>query len=479
MSLQFQALGTGRHDGLGRVRLRPPVSERPKDTTMAKPERSSRPQQQQQTQLQTPRYLALCARPMEPLVAAELAALPEVSDIEIGEGVVAFSGPRAALYRANLHLRCATRVLQQLTDFACDGGDDLYAAARDLPWEEFVRANGTLAVSAHGLGPGIDNSMFAALRVKDAACDRFRDRYGVRPDVDVNSPQLRINVQLYQVETGRGTTEARCSLSLDTSDPPLYQRGYRQSAGAAPLKETLAAALVAHTGYPQLHNKAADVAEHAPPGQDSLEPAPAASPPALVAPARPSAAGAPMFPSVVDLCCGSGTLLIEAGLQALNIAPGIARRFGFMTWRDFDPSLWQRLRREAESQRRSTSGPFLYGSDIDSRVLTLARKNLEAAGLATHFRLQRTDLRDAAPPSGPPGIVLCNPPYGERMGAETDLVALYRTLGDTLKRRFAGYTAYVYTANMALSRQIGLRSSARHILYNGNLEGRLLRFDLY
>ena len=224
-------------------------------------------------------------------VAAELRALPEVTGVEVGSGQVSFAGPPAALYRANLHLRCASRVLQLLGDFAYAGADELYEAARGIAWEEFLSPEATMAVSARGLGPGIDNSMYAALRVKDAVCDRFRARFGARPDVDVQQPMVRINVQLYSGPTA----EARCALSLDSSDPPLHHRGYRHSGGEAPLKETLAAAILAHTGYPDRCSDAAAA----------------------------GAASAPELPPLVDLCCGSGTLLCEGGLRALRVAPGL------------------------------------------------------------------------------------------------------------------------------------------------------------
>jgi putative N6-adenine-specific DNA methylase len=261
------------------------------------------------------------------MVAAELRALPDVTDVEIGAGVVAFAGPRSALYQANLQLRTASRVLLRLADAPCRGPDDLYAAAYALPWEDFLRPEGTLAVAAHGMGPGISNSMFAALRVKDAVVDRFRARFGVRPNIDVEQPDIRINVQLYQGCDARGRTEPRCVLSLDSSDPPLHQRGYRRAATAAPMKETLAAAIISTA----LSRSRSDET-----GSDEI------------------------FP-IVDLCCGSGTLLIEAGLHALRRAPGLRRLFGCMRWRDFDRLLWQRLVRESQRAERSpaTATPFL------------------------------------------------------------------------------------------------------------------------
>jgi 23S rRNA G2445 N2-methylase RlmL len=434
-------------------------------------------------------------------VAAELRALPEVTDVQEGPGAVSFAGPLAALYRANLHLRCASRVVQLLSDTPCAGADDLYAAARALPWEDFMPPDGTLAVSARGLLPGIDNSMFAALRVKDAVCDRFRDRFGVRPGVDVRQPMMRINVQLYDARETRNTgshgregrhqqIEPRCALSLDSSDPALHQRGYRQGGGDAPLKETLAAAIIALSGYPELGPGLDSAAARASHGEDAGSQGEGAASHAVDPTSHgadfvsraadfASRAAAGELPPLVDLCCGSGTLLCEGGLRALGIAPGLSRQFGFMSWRDFDAGLWQRLKKEAQEQQRSATGPFLFGADLDGRALQTAQRGLEAAGLMKYARLACGDLRDAEPPPGPGGIVICNPPYGERLGHEAELVELYRGLGDTLKRRFVGYTAYVFTANLALGRQIGLRPSARHVLYNANLEGRLLQFKLY
>ncbi len=394
-------------------------------------------------------YTALCARPTEALVAAELRALPEVFQVTIAPGAVHFSGPLAALYRANLHLRCASRVLRRLSDVPCRGPEDLYAAAYALPWEEFLVPNGTLAVSAHGSGPGLANSMFAGLRVKDAVVDRFRAHYGLRPDVDVDAPALRINVQLYEGPDERGRMGPRLALGIDSSDPPLHQRGYRRAATAAPLKETLAAAIVSTAlarGY-------------------CGDPA------------------ATSLPPIVDLTCGSGTLLIEAGLLALHQAPGLRRRFGFMRWRNFDAALWQRLKREAQRQEVPSVArkPFLYGVDLDRHAVCIARGNAEAAGLGTLANIRVGDLREAVAPAGPPGVVVCNPPYGERLlhGRSDDLIGLYGALGETLKQRFAGYTAFVFTANLGLISPIGLRPRARHILYNGNLEGRLLELPLY
>ncbi|HMU38403.1 MAG TPA: THUMP domain-containing protein [Pseudomonadota bacterium] len=404
---------------------------------------------------QRPRYLALCPRNTESLVAAELLALPGVSDVELWSSAVSFSGDLAALYRANLNLRCASRVLRVLGDSRCDHPDDLYEAVRALPWEEFLSPKGTLAVNANGETKALTNTMFTAQKTKDAVVDRFRDRLGRRPSVETQRPNLRINVQLYQKQG-----EPRVLVAADSSDPPLHQRGYREQAGPAPLKENLAAALYALTvdsGNCSTHGKEAvhtTVLHPTSPTRKHLAP-------------------------IVDLFCGSGTLLAEAGLSALGVAPGLHREFGFMRWRDFDARLWQAIKAEAKANVSLADGVFLFGSDVNSAAIKGATRNLNRAGLPGFFQLGTCDFRDARPPPSEPGIVLCNPPYGERLGQNTELAELYRALGDTLKRRFVGYRAYVFTANLAMAKQIGLRASERHPLFNGMLESRLLRFDLY
>lgn len=421
---------------------------------------------------------ALCPRGAEPQVEAELHRLTDAKDIALAPaaGGVRFRGSLSTLYRANLDLRCASRVLVELLDAPCRGSEDLYAAAFGLPWEEFVSPQGTLAVSAHGTLPdvGLSNSMFVALRVKDAICDRFRARYGRRPDVSVQSPDLRIHVQLYSasIPGERGSRGMPCMvISLDSSDTPLHERGYRVASVEAPLKETLAATFV----------------------EIALQDLPAGEPPL-------DRDGAPILPTIVDLCCGSGTLLVEAGLRLLHKSPGLlrsggkARHFGFMGWRTFDRSAFQRVVDEAGRHVVRGGGVFLYGYDLDRNAISAARRNLGTAGLSPFSQVQLGDLRQLESPIAAPAvssgagpmqsdaasrIVLCNPPYGERMSTPEELVSLYRALGDTLKRRFTGYRAYVYTANLDLVKQIGLRPSARHILFNGPLEGRLLEFKLY
>jgi putative N6-adenine-specific DNA methylase len=395
---------------------------------------------QNETAVGPGRYLALCPRGVEPLCAAELGALPGVAGVAVlpgRPGAVAFGGGLPALYRANLHLRTASRVLLVLSDEPVTTAEALYEQARRLPWEEHLPPRGTLAVSAQGQLPGLTNTMFTALKVKDAIVDRLRDLTGARPDVRREDPDLLVNVQLYQARGGR------CMLSLDSSGAPLHRRGYRRETGPAPMKETLAAAILRLAGYPE----------------------------GLV----------PPMP-LIDPCCGSGTLLIEGGLIALRRAPGLLRPiggFGCERWRGQDRLLWRRVRAEAEAQALPAGAPFLFGRDLDRRVLRAAEQGARAAGLQSCCLLTAGDLRGARPPPGPPGMVVCNPPHGERMGQEAELLPLYQALGDTLKRHFTGYTAWVFTTNLRLGRHIGLRPAARHVLYSGDLEGRLLKFELY
>ncbi|MCS6913133.1 MAG: THUMP domain-containing protein [Myxococcales bacterium] len=375
------------------------------------------------------RLVALCPAGAEGVCAAEVAALPSVRSVRPGRGAVTFWGTREVLYRANLHLRTPSRILGLLSDAPCDGPQALYAQARALPWEAYLQPRGTLAVSARGVLPSLRNTMFTAQRVKDAICDRFREQSGLRPDVHPEDPDVRVNVQLYTMG-GQG----RCALALDSSGEALHRRGYRVPGTAAPMKETLAAAILLLSGY----------------------------------------AGGPL----VDPLCGGGTLLIEGGLLALGRAPGLGRRFGFQRWLDFDEALWERLVQEATAAARRPAGPFLFGSDIDPRALAAAEQAARSAGLAEAMRLQALDVRALVPPAGPPGLLVCNPPYGERMGREPELRSLYRALGEVLQERFSGYRACIYSANRALVRQIGLQPRCRHVLPNGGLPGQLLCFEL-
>jgi 23S rRNA (guanine2445-N2)-methyltransferase / 23S rRNA (guanine2069-N7)-methyltransferase len=380
------------------------------------------------------RLFATCPLGLEPLLAAELRELgaDAVRDTRAG---VAFDGPLEAAYRACLFSRVASRVLLPLAEFRAPSPEALYAGVRALPWEEHLAPEGTLAVDLIASASALTHSRYGAQKVKDAIVDRFRARCGVRPSVDTAAPDLRVNVRLHRDEA---------TVSVDLSGEALHRRGYRARGGEAPLKENLAAAILLHARWPAV-----------------------------------ARAGGPL----VDLMCGSGTLLIEGALMAADVAPGLLReRFGFTRWMGHDPALWGRLRTEAGARReaglrRLLPAPLVRGFDRDAKAVTTARDNVRRAGLGEYVSVVRRDLTRCEPESGT-GLVVANPPYGERMGADSDLAGLYAELGTQLKRCFPGWRAAVFTGNPDLAVHLKLRADRKHALHNGALPCRLLHFDI-
>lgn len=371
-------------------------------------------------------FFATAAKGLETLVAAELEQIG-VGGIEIERGGVRFRGDETVCYRANLWLRSASRILAPLGSFPCLSPDDLYQGVRAFPWHHYLTPSMTLAVDSHVRDSRLTHSGFVALKTKDAVVDAIRERAGRRPDVDPCDPDLRINVHL---------VKDQCTVSLDTSGEPLDRRGYRLDRSDAPLRETLAAALVDFSGW------------------DGMVP-------------------------FVDPMCGSGTMVIEAALKTLRIAPGlIGRRFGFSRWPGFAPELWAQLLAEAHEQRRSPALPPIWGLDVDRAAIRKARQNAERAGVETVVRFSEAGLADLQPPQ-PPGVILSNPPFGVRLGDEETLLPLYRQLGDVLKQRCHGYTACILTANRTLASAIHLRPHRRTVIWNGPLECRLLHYRLH
>jgi putative N6-adenine-specific DNA methylase len=372
------------------------------------------------------RYFATCGRGIEPVLADELRAL-DAGDVEPGRGGVHFSGDQALLYRVNLWLRTAVRVLRPILEAPAASPDALYEAVRSLDWSRYLTPDHTLAVDCNVRDSHITHSHYAALRTKDAICDQFVERCGRRPSVDVEEPMVGLNLHIYR---------DRAVLSLDSSGASLHKRGYRPIQTRAPLNEALAAALILRTGW------RGDV-------------------------------------PFVDPLCGSGTLPIEAAWMALRRPPGLTRkRFGFQGWMDFDVGLWTALRDEArQGVLRALPVPVL-GSDVRGDAVSFAIRNARAAGIGHLLRFDRRDVRDFLPPEGPPGVIVCNPPYGERIGEEKELRGLYRLLGEVLAERCRGWTAHVFTGNPALADAIGLVPTEQVPLDNGKIPCRLLRYDL-
>lgn len=368
---------------------------------------------------------ATTGRGVEEVLAAEMAR-SGLSVLAVERGGVRFSGGMEACMRANLCLATAGRILVPLATFPSASPEELYAGVRSLPWPDLLTPSMTLAVDCSLRDSTITHSRFAALKAKDAIVDLLRERTGSRPNVDTLNPDLRINLHL---------VADRCTVSLDSSGISLDRRGYRLDRNEAPLRETLAAAMVELTGWQ----------------------------------------GDTPF---MDPLCGSGTLVIEAALRCLGRPPGMGRSFGFQRWLGYDARLWQRLLGETEAAMRSRTPYPLVGRDQDERAIVAAMHNARRAGVGTVTEFGCGLLADARP-RGEGGVVIMNPPYGERLGKGTDLAAFYRSIGDLLKRHFTGYTAFVFTGDLALAKEVGLKACRRHVLYNGPIECRLLRYELY
>jgi putative N6-adenine-specific DNA methylase len=366
-------------------------------------------------------FFATAPRGLEALLLRELQSLG-AREAQAVPGGVAFTGTWETCYRANLWSRIASRVLWQIDSFSYRNEGDIYQKTKALDWPRFFSVDRTLRVNLTAQKSPLNSLEFATLRVKDAVCDRFRDALGKRPDVERTSPDIRIHVFL---EKERGM------LYLDTSGEPLFKRGWRAGPGEAPLRENLAAGIVMLTGWQ--------------PGEPLLDP-----------------------------MCGGATLLVEAAAMARGRAPGAKRSFGFEKLLDFDPSLWEAIRQEKGTEQ---ANPVLYGSDNDPEALKAARRNLAAAGVERWVKLEQADVLERDAPAAA-GVMVMNPPYGERMGSLDELGRFYPKLGDSLKKRFAGWRCYVFTADLRLPKLIRLAPSARTPLWNGALECRLYEFRM-
>ena len=380
------------------------------------------------------RFFATAAKGTESLVEKELAAIG-ARHIRPTVGGVHFEGGLETLYRANLWLRTANRMLMPIAEFACPTPQALYENVRNVRWRDWMTVDTTFAVDCNCRDSQISHSHYAALKIKDAIVDQFRDAIGRRPNVDRRQPMLRVNAHI---------VKDRCVLSLDASGDRLHRRGYRRQASDAPLRETLAAAIVGLVDW------------------DSEG----------------------MF---IDPMCGSGTIVIEATLKAMNYAPGLLRcgthvserdGFGFQRWRNFDRKLWTRLTDEARDGIREKIPGRLLGYDISRPAIHIASENSKLAGLERHVRFMRGDALKLSP-RGNRGVIVCNLPYGERTGEVEALRSLYSGFGNVLKQRCSGYTAYLFTGNLKLAKWIGLRTAKRFTLYNGPIECRLLKYELF
>jgi len=362
---------------------------------------------------------------LEHVLAAELTDLG-ADDVQPGHRLVTFAGDQRLMVRANLACRTAIRILKPIASFPARDERALYDGVRQIDWSQFLDADSSLAIDPVVWSSFCTHSLFVAQLAKDAIVDQFREATGRRPSVDRDRPDLRINIHL---------VENAATVYLDSSGDSLHLRGYRKQAGEAPIGEVLAAGILRLIGWDR---------------QSTL----------------------------LDPMCGSGTFCIEAALWARNIAPGvIRRRYGFQTWKDYDKALHAAVLAELR-QREIPSLPFpIVGSDIDAAVLALARENARRAGVAADIGFDVANVECCQPPT-PTGTVIMNPPYDERLKVD-QIASFYARLGDTFKQRLAGYTAWVLSGNLDAAKQIGLRPSRKIRLFNGPLECRLLRFDIY
>lgn len=369
-------------------------------------------------------YFASCPRGLETILEAELGMLG-AHEIARVDGGVSFAGELELCYATNLESRVASRVLWRIAHTAYRSERDIYEAVQAIAWSEIFPVDHSIRVDVSAVRAPVKSLEFVTLRIKDAVCDVFRVACGRRPDVDTRAPDVRISAFL---------SATHFTLYLDTSGEPLFKRGYRRSAGEAPLRENLAAGIL------KLANWNAESA-------------------------------------LLDPMCGSGTFLCEAAMIALDRAPGLARNFGFEKLASFDQRAWQRLKDAAQARVRVEPGCAIYGSDRYGEALKLARANLEALGVDRHVTLKQADVLEMPAPA-PAGTLVTNPPYGVRLQDQQSLAELYPRLGDALKQKYAGWTAYIFTADLRLAKLIGLAPSRRTPLYNGALECRLFEFKV-
>jgi putative N6-adenine-specific DNA methylase len=382
-----------------------------------------------------------CAGGVEEFLAQEVARIcgAQAQDLRTARGGVLLRAPWPQALRLNLHSRLAQRVLVQLLQRPYRNEDDVYAAAAAVAWEEWFTPRQHFKIELTAQHSPLKSLNFAALKVKDALVDRFRSKGGVRPDVETRWPDVRVFAHL---------TADTVTLYIDTSGEPLFKRGWREDKGEAPLKETLAAAMIAASGWD---------------------------------------ATVPLY----DPCCGSGTIAIEAAQVACNIAPGALRRFGFEKLLAFQPAPWQALREEARTAQRPARVP-IHGSDVAFRMVDFAARNAQRAGVAEIVQLRGGDALQRMPPTDVPGLMLLNPPYGERIEAggvagarragreeaQAEGGDFFAQLATHWKKHYAGWTAWMLSPDLKLPSRMRLKESRRVPMWNGPIECRLFRFDM-
>jgi putative N6-adenine-specific DNA methylase len=369
-------------------------------------------------------FFATCPRGLEMVLAEELRAFNAQRVHAVGGGVL-FSGDFFLCYRVNLESRIASRILWRITGGPYRHEQDIYRIAFAPRWTDWFEPTRTIRVDVSAIKSPLTSLNFITLKIKDAVCDKVRLLSKRRPNVDTHAPDIPIQAHL---------TDREFTVYLDTTGEPLFKRGLRKRAGEAPLRENLAAGILRLAGW------------H--PGIPLLDP-----------------------------MCGSGTILVEAALIALNITPGLGRQFAFEKLANFDAQRWRELRRNTAARQKPKKLQAIYGSDIDSAAVKAARANIAAAGVAECVTLQCGNVLDITPPASE-GIILSNPPYGVRLGEQQVLAEFYPRLGDLFKKRFTGWRVFLLSADMRLPKLIHLAVSRRVPIFNGALECRLFEYRM-
>ncbi|RTZ98503.1 MAG: class I SAM-dependent RNA methyltransferase [Deltaproteobacteria bacterium] len=371
------------------------------------------------------RYFVKTADGIQDACAEELAGLG-AGDISPEFRGIHFKADTAVFYHINYLTRLASRCLAPLVSFGCPDTDVLYRKAKQLRWEDFFVGDRTFAVSATVSNSRISHSKYASLRLKDAIADYFREKTGRRPDVSVRDPDILLHLHI---------RNNRADISLDASGGALHRRGYREETGPAPMQETVAAAIIHLSQW------------------DGSQP-------------------------LYDPMCGSGTLLCEALMRYCRVPSGIfRRRFGFECLPDFDAALWQKVKKQADAQIRKLPENLIAGSDLSQEAVDAARVNIMGLNDGKNVRLKAFDFNDLPALEG--HIIVTNPPYGIRMGKDTDLDAFYKRLGDFLKQKCNGSAAYIYFGDRKYIKKIGLKTSWKKPIKAGGLDGRLAKYELY
>ena len=360
---------------------------------------------------------------LEPVLAKELTQLG-ANNVQIGRRMVSFTGDKEMMYRSNFQLRTAIRILKPICHFKARSAEDVYDKVQAVEWDKILCEKNTFSVDSVVYSEEFRNSRFVTYKVKDAIVDWFREKTGVRPNISVSNPDIRLNIHI---------AEDKATLSLDSSGESLHRRGYRQESVSAPLNEVLAAGMILMTGW----------------------------------------SGETDF---IDPMCGSGTLPIEAALIARNISPGVFRKeFAFEKWNDFDKDLLDRIYNDDSLEKEFNH--HVYGYDVDMKSVNTALFNVRAAGLTQDITIEQQDFKDFKKPEDK-SIIVMNPPYGERISTP-NLLGTYKMIGERLKHEFSGNDAWILSYREECFEQIGLKPSIKIPLYNGSLECEFRKYALF